>query len=316
MENNVDAKKFLRRWGSGLVAVAALSGTVLFSSVAISAAAPAGTLGGLTFTPSNGSDLTAPVARTSGACPATADSANVLIVGPVGAADPIFPDDNPYVVVTTTKASFSTSNPFDLPFRVNLKDAAADRGKTVQAGEYDVTARCVKGLTQEVLGTFTGALSFTSPTAYQTADTGTPETTGPVVTTTPPTSTSVPTTTTTPPGVTPSESAPDTSTPAPSVSAVPTTTSAPSESAPPPTTTTNGGDLGGAGLSSGSASGLSTPTTTGALAHTGGPIGLIFLVGLFVLIAGLALVLALQRRKENRPQDGPSDQPTAPPAGW
>src|SRR5262249_52426583 len=80
------------------------------------------------------------------------------------------PANNPYPIVTTTKASFSTTDPFDLPFRINLKDAATDRGKTLQAGEYDVTARCVKGLTQEVLGTFTGALYFTSPTAYQSTD--------------------------------------------------------------------------------------------------------------------------------------------------
>lgn len=163
-------KTVLMRLGSGAVAAFVASGAVLFGAAAANAAPPAGTVGKLTFTPETGTDLTAQVAHTSGACPTTADSANVLVVGPVGAANPTFPADNPYAIVTTTKASFSTTDPFDLPFRVNLKDAAADRGLSLQAGEYDVTARCVKGLTQEVQGTFTGALYFTSPTAYQVTD--------------------------------------------------------------------------------------------------------------------------------------------------
>jgi len=315
MDDKVGGKKFLMRWGSGAVAVAALSGTVLFSSVAMSTAAPAGTLGGVTFTPSSGSDLTAPVARTSGPCPATADSANVLIVGPVGAADPVFPEDNPFVAVTTSKASFSTIDPFDLPFRLNMKDAAADRGKTLQAGEYDVTARCVKGLTQEVLGTFTGALSFTSPTAYQTAGTGTPGTSETVAPTSVTTSSPVPTTTSAPSESTTSESAPTTSEPPPSTSApsdssVPTTTSAPSDGGLG-TVTPNGGDAG-----AGPAGGLPTPATSGALATTGGPIGLVFLVGLVLLAAGLALVLALRRRKQDWQHDDLPGESPAPTAGW
>src|SRR5262249_46663349 len=141
---------FMIRLLPGALAVAVAAGATALSGVVANAAPPAGTLGGLTLTPATGSDLTAPVARTSRARPTTADSANVLITGPVGAADPTFPPDNPYPIVTTTKASFSTTDPFDLPFRLNLKDAATDRGKTLQAGEYDITARCVRGLTQEV----------------------------------------------------------------------------------------------------------------------------------------------------------------------
>ncbi|MGH3974210.1 MAG: hypothetical protein ACRDS9_12925 [Pseudonocardiaceae bacterium] len=44
-----------------------------------------------TITPPTGSDVTVPTARTSGPCPGTADAANLLVTGPVGAADPAFP---------------------------------------------------------------------------------------------------------------------------------------------------------------------------------------------------------------------------------
>ncbi|MGH3672117.1 MAG: Ig-like domain-containing protein, partial [Pseudonocardiaceae bacterium] len=63
---------------------------------------------------------------------------------------------------------------------MTLKDAATDRGTTLQAGEYDITAKCVKGLTQESFGTFTAAMYFTSATAYTTTDPNA----GPVATTT------------------------------------------------------------------------------------------------------------------------------------
>jgi hypothetical protein len=133
------------------------------------AAPPAGSLGNLTITPPTGSDIDVPTARTSGPCPATAQGANVLITGPVGIADPTFPPDNPYPIVTFTDVSFSTTDPFDLSFELSLKDAAVDRGKPLQVGEYNLTAQCVKRL-GGVEGTFTGALFFTSPTAYQTTD--------------------------------------------------------------------------------------------------------------------------------------------------
>jgi Big-like domain-containing protein len=148
--------------------VAVVVGAALLTGGAANAAPPAGSLGSLTITPATGSDLTVPTARTSGPCPTSADSANMLITGPVGAADPIFPPDNPLLIAGTTSAAFSTTDAFDLPFSVSLKDAP--KGKALQAGEYDLVAQCVNGLTQEVFGTFTGAMFFTSPTVYQTTD--------------------------------------------------------------------------------------------------------------------------------------------------
>jgi hypothetical protein len=161
--------RFLMRLASGALVVAVAVGGSLLTGGAAAAAPPAGTLGSLTITPVTGSDTTAPTARTSGPCPATAQGANVLITGPVGVADPTFPADNPYPIVTFTDVSFSTTDPFDLSFELSLKDAAADRGKPLQAGEYDLTAQCVKRL-GGVEGTFTGAMFFTSPTAWQTTD--------------------------------------------------------------------------------------------------------------------------------------------------
>ncbi|MGH3687338.1 MAG: Ig-like domain-containing protein [Pseudonocardiaceae bacterium] len=131
--------------------------------------------GSLTITPPTGSDYNAPTARTSGPCPTTADSAVMLLTGPVGVADPTFPPGNPFLILTTSQVDFSTTDSFDQPFRLTLRDAAADRGKTLKAGEYRLTTQCVNGLTQQVFGTFTGAIFFTSPTVWQTNDPNGPE---------------------------------------------------------------------------------------------------------------------------------------------
>lgn len=160
--------RFLTRLLSGALVAAVAAGSALLLGGVANAAPPAGTLGTLTITPATGTDVTALNARTSAPCPTSADSSVVFVTGPVGAANPTFPPDNPFPIVTTTKASFSTTDPFDLPFGLTLKDAATDRGTSLQAGEYDVTAKCVKGLTQASFGTFTAAIFFTSPTTYNT----------------------------------------------------------------------------------------------------------------------------------------------------
>jgi hypothetical protein len=155
---------------SGTLVVAVVVGATLLTGRAATAAPPTGTLGSLTITPAIGSDTIAPTARTSGPCPTTANAANMLITGPVGVADPTFPPNNPYPIVTFTEISFSTTDPFDLSFELSLQDAATDRGKPLQAGEYDLTAQCIKRLGGGVEGAFTGAMFFTSPTAWQTTD--------------------------------------------------------------------------------------------------------------------------------------------------
>jgi Big-like domain-containing protein len=165
-------KRFLT-WLMSVTLVAALTGGVLLVGGVANAADP---VGNLTITPATGTDVTAVAVRTSGPCPTTAISANMLITGPVVAGktapDAIFPGDNPYLIVPTSAATFSTLGPFDLPFALTLKDAAKDRGKdALQSGEYDLAAQCIMGrTTQQVVGTFTGAMFFTSPIAYTTTD--------------------------------------------------------------------------------------------------------------------------------------------------
>ena len=164
-------KKRPLTWLISVTLVAALTGGVLLVGSVANAADP---VGSLTITPATGTDATAVGVRTSGPCPTTAISANMLITGPVVAGktapDAVFPADSPYLIVPTSTATFSTLGPFNLPFALTLKDAAKDRGKdALQSGEYDLTAQCIMGrTTQQVVGTFTGAMFFASPTAYTT----------------------------------------------------------------------------------------------------------------------------------------------------
>ncbi|MGH3669786.1 MAG: hypothetical protein ACRDSH_04010, partial [Pseudonocardiaceae bacterium] len=184
----------------------------------------------------------------------------------------------PFPIVTTTKASFSTIDDFELPFGLTLKDAATDRGTTLLAGEYDLTAQCVKGLTQESFGTFTGAIYFTDPTTYQANDPagGTP-------TPTPGTSSTTTSSATTAPSETSTTEPTDTTAPA-------TSTTIPETTSDSDTTTWAAGG-GGGGVNP------SVDQNGGALARTGSPIGLIFLLGLTLLAGGLVLVLIFQRKR-------------------
>ncbi len=165
----VHRNKSLTRLLSGAVVAAVTAGAGLLAGGVANADPPTGDLGTLTITPSPGSDLSAASARTSAGCPTTANAANLLITGPVGATNPTFPPANPYLL-TTGHAAFSTDGAFDLPFRKTLKDAAVERSTTLQPGEYDLSGQCVDGLAGTVFGTFTGAIYFTTPTLYQTTN--------------------------------------------------------------------------------------------------------------------------------------------------
>jgi hypothetical protein len=173
--SHIVVKNRFLTWLMSVTLVAALTGGVLLVGSVANAKPPAGSVGALTITPATGTDTTAMSAHTSAGCPITATAVNMQIIGPVAAAasDQTFPPDDPYLIVTTTHAvgAFSTTDPFDLTLRKILRDAAAERNKTLKAGEYDLTARCVDSLSGQMLfGTFTGAVFFTSPTAYTTTD--------------------------------------------------------------------------------------------------------------------------------------------------
>jgi len=177
----VFTNRSLARLASGGLASAVVSTALITGSLA-----NADTPGTLSFTPVAATDMTSINAHTSGPCPATANMASLVIVGPENDPNPTFPAAHPFPLVTANKATFSTSDPFDLPFQKVMKDNAADAHDAafggsgqLHTGTYDITAQCVGGLTQDVKSTFTGKLYFTTPTDYQVIDPN-----GPVVATT------------------------------------------------------------------------------------------------------------------------------------
>ncbi len=160
--------RFLTRLASGALVVSVVAGTTVAFGVLANAQAP--NLGTLTFTPAVGSDLIPITARTSAACPAPdpnnpdadhADSSQMFINGPdetTGAKT--FPDATPFAIVTTTSASFSTTGPFDLPFKFTLNDAAKraqndlfNGSGALQKGTYHIIAKCISGWSPVVMPT-------------------------------------------------------------------------------------------------------------------------------------------------------------------
>ncbi|MGH3846942.1 MAG: hypothetical protein ACRDS0_36805, partial [Pseudonocardiaceae bacterium] len=76
---------------SGAAVVAVTAGSVLLANGVASANPPPGTLGFLTIDPPSGDDIARMHTTTSGPCPSDAGTADLEIVGPVG-ADGIAPD--------------------------------------------------------------------------------------------------------------------------------------------------------------------------------------------------------------------------------
>jgi hypothetical protein len=258
--------KFFRRLTAGVI-VLAVSGAAAGLGGAVAHAAPAA-LGTLALDPASGSDLDTPNVTTSGGCPAPADRYQVLVNGPNLTNYPMRP-------IATD--GFSSNGPIATSFGVSMKDAAADQGTgPITAGQYDVTFQCLQGLQSTLVGKYTTAMIFTSPTSYHTS-TSTTTTTSTASTTTSATATSTTTTSTT------------------AASTTAASTTSDSATSPPATTTS---DIGGATTTSGPGGGTQPLGTSDTLAKTGVPIGLIFLGGLIVLATGLALVLWLQRRRK------------------
>ncbi len=185
-------KKLFTRVVSGAVVVAVTGGSALLVNGVAGAAPPPGTVGSLTITPAEGDDNARMSAQTSGPCPSNAKLADLIIEGPVGpdgttAPDTAtFPSSNPYPVTSVDSIQFSTTTPFVQQFNKTIKDAATERGKAIQVGEYHLTTRCWDEFTIEVLGTFTGGLTFDTPTHYTVIPTTSPTPTPtPVVTPSP-----------------------------------------------------------------------------------------------------------------------------------
>jgi hypothetical protein len=170
----VHKNRLLMRLLPGVVAVTVTAGSVLLVNGVANADPSAGTLGSDTITPAEGSDIVPMAAKTSAGCTPDSATADLTIVGPVGADrtapdTATFPSSKPFPVTTLGGAEtgqFSTAGPFTQQFRLLLRDAATQRGTTIQTGEYDLTTHCMDEFGFTVLGTFTAGLVFDSPTHY------------------------------------------------------------------------------------------------------------------------------------------------------
>ncbi|TCO62421.1 hypothetical protein [Actinocrispum wychmicini] len=149
--------------------LAALLGAVTVIGVGVAVAwadPPAGTLGTLTIIPATGLDTTAPAVRTSRGCSPDSDAYYAKVYGPGGFA--------PGLMATfgTQDTGFSTTAPFPVQFANNMADIATDNSTTVVAGTYTVEVSCIDAFSQQVKGTFTTPMYFTTPHAYQSVPPG------------------------------------------------------------------------------------------------------------------------------------------------
>ncbi|MEU6643436.1 Ig-like domain-containing protein [Saccharomonospora sp. NPDC046836] len=168
----------LRRAGVGALALTAAAAAAIGSAGIAAAEPPAQTLGPLTISPATGIDISAPVAQTSAGCPDTSDAYNMFVYGPGGWT-------NGLIATTTSSAGFSTTQGFPIAFGLSFKDIATDNQTTIEPGQYTIVANCVDAFSQEVLGTFTQNIWFTSPTQYTSTDPDAPITTSTALSVTP-----------------------------------------------------------------------------------------------------------------------------------
>jgi hypothetical protein len=142
----------------GLVVAVAVGGGLLSAGVAHAQAPP--NLGTLTFDPPVGNGESAITATTSSGC-TPADSYNIRVTGP---------NNFNYLITGTAGPGFDRTAPFSVPFSQTMLDAGVLQEPPVPlvAGAYDVTLNCFDAFNQIVRATYTGALIFSSPTAYTT----------------------------------------------------------------------------------------------------------------------------------------------------
>jgi hypothetical protein len=236
--------------------------TVVGLGVAVAwAEPPAGTLGTLTLVPATGLDTTTPVAQTSAGCAEGSDSYYAKVYGPGGFA--------PGLMATfgSSDVGFSTTNPFPVQFANNMADIATDNSTTVVAGTYTVEVSCIDAFSQQVKGTFTTHMYFTTPHAYQSVPPGQTTTSSSSSTTTSTTTTS------------------STSSSAPSTSTESTVTSTPANAE---TVAVTVGDQ-------------------QHLAYTGSPVDMLLLLGIGLVMAGGYILYTTRRNKVSTPTPWPKD---------
>ena len=252
------------------VAVVAVSGAgVVFSNAVANAVLPP-LDGPLTLSPSSGSDEDTPNLTTPAGCPTTADSYDATVTGP---------NNFNGFVVNNSISGISFTGPFTTGFSNSLKAVSQNNGIPIVAGEYDIILECVNGGTGDVFRSWSIAMIFDTPTHYNIGN-----------------ATSSSASPSADPSSSPSPSADPSSSPSPSAdpSPSPSPGPGPSDSATTtPATTTS--DNGAVTTSSDPSAGTQPVASTGNLARTGAPIALIFIGGLILLAAGLALVVWQKR---------------------
>ncbi len=260
--------RFFSQFMAGALVVAVVAGGSLLLAEAANATQAPGIRGTLTFTPTSALNTEIITAHTSRGCDPQSNAADLEITGPVDSANPTFP---PRTVVTSTENNtFSTTRGFDIPLGLSLKDSADILHKTIQPGEYHFTVVCQDQAFLTEFSTFTGAISFTDPTHYNSGDPSPPSLSH------------------SPLSHSPSVSRSPSLSPSPTTSHGDTTTPASSAS-----------DSAGTRTSSDPA-GMQPVASTGSSVNTGAPIALTFLGGLILLAAGLGLVIWLKRPRKRR----------------
>ena len=166
----------LRTVGLGVAALLTVGAATLGAGAALAAPTPGTGNGGnglLTFNPASAAtqgNLKYPTFTTNGGCSASSNAYQVVVTGPgVFGTQP-----SPILVIANSTQGFSSSAAFTSAASENaildLQQALGGASSTNLAGEYDYTLNCIDSFTQQVFSTFTGALYFSTPTAYSSTD--------------------------------------------------------------------------------------------------------------------------------------------------
>lgn len=137
--------------------------------------ASAATSGTLTFTPLTGTDLSRSTIRTaSPSAPKGCPTGTAFIgstITQLSRADGVPPSGKwttgEVVGFQVKSAGFSTTADFSVQLADTWKGLATANAVALVAGRYQVTLNCLDDFASTVLGSFTGSVWFTSPTAFQ-----------------------------------------------------------------------------------------------------------------------------------------------------
>ena len=158
----------LHRLGAVVAVVAVTGAALLTGATAAQAQIDPPPSGGIYFDPTSGIQATVVGGTTAGPCDVGASNAlQVYVTGP----GPFAPDPNlrPYGVALqgATPIGFSKTGPNTFLSRLPFIDLARELGlSAVPVGDYVVDFRCVDEWYLDVYQTYTGTITFTTPTTF------------------------------------------------------------------------------------------------------------------------------------------------------